>query len=961
MLAKSSSSKCREHKNIVESTAAVVFLGTPHRGSLDVAAIGEVVRSIVSALGMKTTPAILDALGLKTTDLERAQEEFSRLWQKHDFRVKTFQEGLSLTKIGKKVVPHYSSLIGDYREEAETLQANHMEMCRYSGTDDENYRKVAGELHSIYAAITKLNTQKPHQPPGPRHREPVSSVRPSTKLAMSMNGSQDNQTYLQSLWFPAINTRLRSLEGPAGQTCHWLFKHELYRDWFHGRNKEKHQGLLWLKGKPGAGKSTLMREAFCRAALGQANSDYRVASFFFSAKGDILERSSLGLYRSLLHQLLPGDRESLQQFRDASDAKRLSGVTGATRVSWNEFELKEFIESMFTKWSKTRTLIFVDALDECDWVSIRDMTFFLRKITKSAHDAEVDLNIFLSSRHFPNITISDCPEIIVEHHNSYDIATYVEQRFQLGIASQEEQWELLRDIILNKSAGVFLWVVLVMDDVLRDWDDGKDIEYLTRRVETVPSALQALFTDIFSNLSPEKVQLTVRLFQWAILATEPLRLHEWHHIMAFIGEPTPSSLEEWRRSDNFTRNDAQLERQIRSVSRGLVEVMKIKSEGRQDMGIEKMSLHAGAGSFDLEYGDTRIVQVIHESVRDFFLRSDGFSILDPNLKPYPISKGHLSIMATCLDYLNITELDALVQARTRAGQQVRCPPTRLLPDLETTDSTDSSRSGAPATYQDHLPEKVPAPYPNPAFERETPNFSEMLRSSDPTPKIDIMKWMADNISLTAESISPSELSRHSSTHFSDARKSQVLEAHPALLSYAAWGMFRHARRVKVDKVNPSPIVKRLEDKATWARWVALREDVAEDTTLFEYFRRVSIFSWLPFLIPERPPLTSEFPLPTSELAAAYRASLSRSIRSDEEVPIPRPNFRALVDQEHTNVPKSDGIYADASGRRRPPPLTALVSREHSRAENSHIPSHKPRRRSGSVASFGSASSHDKYE
>ncbi|KAH6980752.1 hypothetical protein BKA56DRAFT_616585 [Ilyonectria sp. MPI-CAGE-AT-0026] len=884
MLAKSSSSKRKEHKNVVESTAAVVFLGTPHRGSLDVAAIGEVVRSIVSTLGMKTTPALLDALGLKTTDLERAQEEFSRLWQKHDFRVKTFQEGLSLAKIGKKVVPHYSSLIGDHREYAETLQANHMEMCRYSGTDDENYRKVAGELHSIYDAITKLNMQKPHQPPGTRHRELVSSVRSSAKLAISMNGSQGNQTYLQSLWFPAINTRLRSLEGPAGQTCHWLFKHDLYQDWFHGRNKEKHQGLLWLKGKPGAGKSTLMREAFCRAALGQANSDYRVASFFFSAKGDILEHSPLGLYRSLLHQLLPGDRESLQQFHEASDAKRLSGGTGAKSVSWNDFELKEFFESMFTKWSQTRTLIFVDALDECDsYRSLRDMAFFLRRITKSAHDVGVDLNIFLSSRHFPGVTVSACPEIIVEQHNSYDIATYVEQR---------------------------------------DWDDGKDIEYLTRRVENVPGALQTLFTDIFSNLSSEKAQLTVRFFQWAILATKPLRLHEWHHIMAFIREPTPSSLSEWRMSDNFTRNDAQLERQIRSVSRGLVEVMKIKSEGPQDMGIEKISLHAGAGSFDLEYGDTRIVQVIHESVRDFFLRSDGFSILDPNLEPDPISKGHLSIMATCLDYLNITELDALVQARTRAGRRVQCPPTRRFPDVATTDSTDSSRFGAPAISQDRLPDNAPAPYPNPAFEGGTPNFSEMLRSSDPTPKIDIIKWMADNISLTAESISPSEPSRHSSTHFSDTRRSQILEAHPALLSYAAFSMFRHARRVKVDKVNPSPIVKRLEDKATWARWVALREDVAEDTTLFEYVRRVSIFLWLPFL--------------TSELPTTSRAWLSRSISSDEQ---------------------GDGNYMETSGRRRH--MTALVSREHSRAENSHFPSYKPRRRPGSVASFGSASSHDR--
>lgn len=955
MLARSSSSTFREHRNVVKSTAAVIFLGTPHRGSLDIAAIGEVVRSVVSTLGMKTTPAILDALGLKTTDLERAQEEFSRLWQKYDFRVKTFQEGLNLAKLGKKVVPHYSSLIGDYREYAETLQANHMEMCRYSGIDDENYRKVAGELHSIYDAIARLKMRKPHQPQGTRRRGLVLSTGSSAKLATATNGSQGNQTYLQSLWFPAINTRLQSLEGPAAQTCHWLFKHDLYQDWFHGRNKEKHQGLIWLKGKPGAGKSTLMREAFCRAALGQAKSDYQVASFFFSAKGDVLEHSPLGLYRSLLYQLLPGDSESLRQFHEISDAKRLSGGTGAKSVSWNDFELKEFFESMFTKWTKTRTLIFVDGLDECDSFSIRDMAFFFRRITKSAHDAEVDLNIFLSSRHFPNITVSDCPEIIVEHHNSYDIATYVEQRFQLGIANQEEQWELLRDIILNKSAGVFLWVVLVMDDVLRDWDDGKDIEYLIRRVENVPGALQTLFADIFSNLSSEKVQLTVRLFQWAILATKPLRLHEWHHIMAFIGEPTPSSLGEWRRSDNFTRNDAQLERQIRSVSRGLVEVTTIKSDESQGMGIEKMSLRAGAGSLNLEYGDTRIVQVIHESVRDFFLRSDGFSILDPDLKPDPISEGHLSIMATCLDYLHITELDALVNARTRAARRMRNPGTGSSPHVARNDTIDSSRFSAPTMYRDRLPDNAPAQYQKPTFETGTPNLFEMLRSSDPTPEIDIIKWMADDMSLSDESIPPSEPSRHPSTHFSDARRSQILETHPALLSYATFSMFRHARRVNVDKVDPSSVVKRLRDWGTWARWIALREDVAEDTTPFEYVRYLRIDSWLPYL--------------TSELTGTFIPMLSESLSSDEEAPIPHPNFRVPVDQQHTNVPKGDDPLnrgldqplnsVETSGRRRY--MTALISRGHSRAENSPLPGSKPRRGPGSVASFGSASSHDGHE
>jgi hypothetical protein len=51
------------------------------------------------------------------------------------------------------VVPSFSSLLGDPREHGETLQANHMDMCRFSHAHDPNYRKVGGELQSIYRSI----------------------------------------------------------------------------------------------------------------------------------------------------------------------------------------------------------------------------------------------------------------------------------------------------------------------------------------------------------------------------------------------------------------------------------------------------------------------------------------------------------------------------------------------------------------------------------------------------------------------------------------------------------------------------------------------------------------------------------------------------------------------------------------------------------------------------------------
>lgn len=962
MLARSSASKEIELENIVESTAAVIFLGTPHRGSLEVAALGEVVRSVVSTLGMETTPAILDSLGLKTTDLERAQEEFSKLWQNHDFRVKTFQEGLSLAKIGKKVVPDYSSLIGDHREHAETLQANHLEMCRFSGTDDPNYRKVAGELRSIYHSIARLNTEKTRR--GRRTQGPMSalSASSSAKPSKVATGSHVDDACLESLWFPAINTRHESLERPAEQTCSWLFDHELYQDWFNSRNREKHYGLLWLKGKPGAGKSTLMKEAFRRAGLGQAKSDYRTAAFFFSAKGDELEYSPLGLFRSLLYQLLPSNSGHLRTFQAIWDAKR-SGRRDIREntVCWSKEELESFFESMFTEPTR-RTMIFVDALDECDPRSVRSMAYLWRRITKSAHTSGVGLNVCLSSRHFPSVTLSDCPEIIVEQHNSHDIATYVDHRFQLGIATREPRWQLLRDNILEKSAGVFLWVVLVVDDVLGNWDDGKDIRYLTKRVKDCPEALETLFSDMFSVLRPEARELTVRFFQWAILAAKPLRLHEWHHIMAFIRQPTPESLSEWCQSDNYTANDDQLERQIRSVSRGLVEVKKAIADDSQDKGFESMSVYAGAGSLNLEHGDTRIVQVIHESVRDFFLRNNGFSVLDSDLESNPIGNGHLSIMATCLDYLNITELDALVEARVRAARQDRSRPRRRRDWTEGTYfSPPSSHSGYTRYQSLTHDEKSRARHgKRPAKKEEQTTVFETLRSSDSTPNVDVVEWITRNQNSSTGSLSLYEQTCMSPMYLSVGGRSQVLEDHPALLSYAIFRFFEHALLAEEHGADPSPIVERLKDGTTWARWVTLREDISEQTEILTHAANLGLSSWVGAL--------SEDPKsPQSNVMAGARPmvstdqGLNNSPLSDD---VPLPSLRPTISSPPTFL--SDDLPTSLVGSFERPPLansfnrgdTETSLRFHASDGSCHDSSPQPLSRPGSVASFSSAGSHN---
>ncbi|KAJ2988239.1 hypothetical protein NUW58_g4084 [Xylaria curta] len=680
---------------------------------------------------------------------------------------------------------------------------------------------------------------------------------PVAVVPFSLNEAE--KACLRSLWFPSMNTRRLNIEKPAEQTCLWLFSLKVYQDWFLGRDRDKHYGLLWLKGKPGAGKSTLMKEAFRQAVLGQDKSKNCTAAFFFDAKGGDLEKSPLGLFRSLLYQLLPGDPEHLRHFYALWDMEnRVQYNNGSKAGPWHESQLRNFFQFIFRHQRTKRTIIFIDALDECDSKSIRSQASFWREITKAAYDAKVNLSVCISIRDFPTLTVPDCPEIVVENHNNYDIATYVKQKFTLTIAAKEPQWELLKDKILGKSAGVFLWVVLVVDDVLKKWDDGDSIPYLLKQLDLIPEGLATLFLQIVCSIDPKMRDVALRLFHWAVFAVKPLRLYEWHHILAFIRPPFPQSLREWRESDNFTKDDDQLEKKIRSISKGLVEVRTTKDDA-QDESLEMISVCAGAGSLSLGSGETRVVQVVHESVREFFLQDNGFTAVGHAFRDSdPIGCGHLTIMATCLDYINIKELDTLIQARNqvaerRLGTQFTREdlkdPVERASSLRKPENSLEHRAQSPvhSKSKHRYHERTPSP-PNKRIRsgKEQASPVKVLKNPSDPGCTEITRWL--EMLPTSEYFddpNPSNELAYSSLEPSLATgQPEVLEDYPALLSYATFEFFTHARLAEVRGTDPSVIIRHLTDYGSWARWVTLREDVPQGSQIIDYAARLGLHSWI---------------------------------------------------------------------------------------------------------------------
>jgi hypothetical protein len=77
------------------STSAVVFLGSPHRGT-EHCSLGDAIRSMagVTLPVDPNDPVLHELCGANSVGVEQGRQTFVRLWNDYNFKVKTFQESI---------------------------------------------------------------------------------------------------------------------------------------------------------------------------------------------------------------------------------------------------------------------------------------------------------------------------------------------------------------------------------------------------------------------------------------------------------------------------------------------------------------------------------------------------------------------------------------------------------------------------------------------------------------------------------------------------------------------------------------------------------------------------------------------------------------------------------------------------------------------------------------------------
>ncbi|KAF1824473.1 uncharacterized protein K489DRAFT_316388, partial [Dissoconium aciculare CBS 342.82] len=400
--------------------------------------------------------------------------------------------------------------------------------------------------------------------------------------------SEARRKKLKILQFDRMDSRKIDIAKAHRKTCNWILENPKVLKWRDMEATKQHFGFLWIKGHPGAGKSVLMKHLEADTLETKGPRDICI-SFYFYARGEELEKSLEGMYRSLLTQLLRSDEDLqivLDQFGSNSGSRTMLG------------RLRTLLSATIRKLEDRRLLCFIDALDECNSEDMQDTIDYFRGLCEEATEIGVQVYICFASRYYPTLNIPTGLQLeldsIDEHHQ--DLSEYVKsQRFFLGPQGKPTSIPTqIQNNILAKANGVFLWIVLVVEILKMEYLKGR-LHAVEARLHELPPDLETLFKDIVQR-DRENIDEFMFCLTWILYAKRPLSLEEFY--FAMMAESGQHSLE-WDDTvlDDFMHNF------LRNSSKGLAELSK---------------------------GKDRRVQFIHESVRDFLLKADGLKYVDPD-------------------------------------------------------------------------------------------------------------------------------------------------------------------------------------------------------------------------------------------------------------------------------------------------------------------------------------------
>ena len=233
--------------------------------------------------------------------------------------------------------------------------------------------------------------------------------------------------------------------------------------------------------------------------------NWTCASFFFHDRGSTIQKSLVGMLQEVTASLLYQLPELL--FCIQPEYIKLATTQKTSRPRWDIDALKTaFFNMVEQRKVPIRLILFLDALDEHSGDN-DELAHILKDISQKADNDHVVVKICLASRSWNVFEhhLRDCLGLTIHEHTESDVYTYTKDRLQVSIHGFPDllnlgDLEALTEQITTKALGVFIWVRLVVDQLVKAVQDGTPYDWLVEAVAQMPQELEKLYANILTRL-----------------------------------------------------------------------------------------------------------------------------------------------------------------------------------------------------------------------------------------------------------------------------------------------------------------------------------------------------------------------------------------------------------------------------------------------------------------------------
>ncbi|KAI1754193.1 hypothetical protein F4782DRAFT_493578 [Xylaria castorea] len=298
-----------------------------------------------------------------------------------------------------------------------------------------------------------------------------------------------------------------------------------FRDWLSSGN-----GIFFISGKAGSGKSTLMKylanDEFTKKCLESwaGKTSLVFGRFFFWNAGTEMQKSIEGLYRNILSEIL----RQCPPMMEVAFPRHCNNELNLTddRLGRSPFRFSE-LETVFEQlirnddiFQRHSICLFIDGLDEYqgdhwklaillkDWAETRGV-----KICVSSRPR----NEFIQNFNHPkkHLKLHELTREDIRKLTACELEN--DERFARMVA-RDAGYSSLISSVAARAEGVFLWVRLVVRELLSGLGSSYSIQQLEEELAGLPQGLRALYQRMFAGIKgsdERRAARTLLLLTWS--------------------------------------------------------------------------------------------------------------------------------------------------------------------------------------------------------------------------------------------------------------------------------------------------------------------------------------------------------------------------------------------------------------------------------------------------------------